>query len=245
MENKVPGGGYKFHLIDYLVFGAMLVFSASVGVYFGYFNKSKSKRQKPTERHPDETFTDKKSTDFGSKSMLEYLLGSRKLKSFPVAMSLVASYISGVTVLGTPAEIYNFGSQYWLIVFPILLMGFIVSFVYLPVFCSLKVGSSYEVRSKSNYLGLKGNNNFLLFHLKYLELRFNQHVRTIASVMFVIDEVSINKRTFCHNLEIAFLSSMVTRYKTICFIILGTWFEPRSLVLFLSLYFFNKNPNLP
>jgi solute carrier family 5 (sodium-coupled monocarboxylate transporter), member 8/12 len=135
-----------FHLIDYLVFGSMLVFSASVGVYFGYFNKSKKKRQ-TTTRHNDETFTaeEKKTTDFGSKSMLEYLLGSRKLKSFPVAMSLVASYISGVTVLGTPAEIYNYGTQYWLIVVPIFLMGFIVSYVYLPVFCALKVGSSYEV----------------------------------------------------------------------------------------------------
>lgn len=137
---------FRFHLIDYMVFGAMLVFSASVGVYFGYFNKSKSKRPSVRERHDDETCVEKKSTDFGSKSMLEYLLGSRKLKSFPVAMSLVASYISGVTVLGTPAEIYNFGTQYWLIIFPILLMGFIVSYVYLPVFCSLKVGSSYEVR---------------------------------------------------------------------------------------------------
>lgn len=31
--------------------------------------------------------------DFGSKSMNEYLLGSRKLKAFPVAMSLVARYV--------------------------------------------------------------------------------------------------------------------------------------------------------
>ena len=77
------------------------------------------------------------------------------------------SYISGVTVLGTPAEIYNYGAQYCLIVVPIFLMGFIVSYVYLPVFCSLKVGSSYE----------------------YLELRFNSAVRTFASVMFVVDEV--------------------------------------------------------
>lgn len=138
-------GLFKFHLIDYIVFGAMLVFSASVGVYFGYFSKPKSKRQSASQqRHRDESFNEKK-TDFGSKSMLEYLLGSRKLKSFPVAMSLVASYISGVTVLGTPAEIYNFGTQYWLIIFPIFLMGFIVSYVYLPVFCQLKVGSSYEV----------------------------------------------------------------------------------------------------
>jgi solute carrier family 5 (sodium-coupled monocarboxylate transporter), member 8/12 len=135
---------FRFHLIDYLVFGSMLVFSASVGVYFGYFNKSKSKKQTTTTRH-DESLTEKTTTDFGSKSMLEYLLGSRKLKSFPVAMSLVASYISGVTVLGTPAEIYNYGTQYWLIILPIFLMGFIVSYVYLPVFCALKVGSSYEV----------------------------------------------------------------------------------------------------
>lgn len=140
-----PDGAYKFHLIDYAVFGAMLVFSASVGVYFGYFNKSKSKKTPAGERHHDETLNEKRANDFGSKSMLEYLLGSRKLKSFPVAMSLVASYISGVTVLGTPAEIYNFGTQYWLIIFPIFLMGFIVSYVYLPVFCALKVGSSYEV----------------------------------------------------------------------------------------------------
>jgi solute carrier family 5 (sodium-coupled monocarboxylate transporter), member 8/12 len=136
---------FRFHLIDYLVFGSMLVFSASVGVYFGYFNKSKSKKQTTTTTRHDESLTEKTTTDFGSKSMLEYLLGSRKLKSFPVAMSLVASYISGVTVLGTPAEIYNYGTQYWLIILPIFLMGFIVSYVYLPVFCALKVGSSYEV----------------------------------------------------------------------------------------------------
>lgn len=27
---------FRFHYIDYLVFGSMLVFSAGVGVYFGY-----------------------------------------------------------------------------------------------------------------------------------------------------------------------------------------------------------------
>lgn len=151
-DNQHQHDGFKFHLIDYLVFGSMLVFSASVGVYFGYFNKSKLKRT-PNQRHDDdEDYADKKNVDFGSKSMLEYLLGSRKLKAFPVAMSLVASYISGVTVLGTPAEIYNFGTQYWLIIIPIFLMGFVVSYVYLPVFCSLKVGSSYEVCDISNLI---------------------------------------------------------------------------------------------
>lgn len=50
-----------------------------------------------------------------------------------------------MTILGTPAEIYNYGTQYWLMVIPIFLMGIIVSVVYLPVFTALGVGSSYEV----------------------------------------------------------------------------------------------------
>lgn len=86
---------FRFHLIDYLVFGAMLLFSTSVGVYYGYFSKSK---KRTTVDSSDDTFEEKAKSDFGSKSMLEYLLGSRKLKAFPVSMSLVASYISGVTV---------------------------------------------------------------------------------------------------------------------------------------------------
>lgn len=47
--------------------------------------------------------------------------------------------------LGTPAEIYIYGTQYWLIIVSIILMGFTVSTVYLPVFTTLKVSSSYEV----------------------------------------------------------------------------------------------------
>lgn len=127
----------KFHTADYCVFAGMLMLSAVTGIYYGYYKRIK------TDHTSDD---DKKRTlDFGSKSMNEYLLGSRKLKTFPVAMSLVASYVSGVTMLGTPSEIYNYGTQYWLIMVPIFLMGFTVCYVFLPVFSSLRVGSSYEV----------------------------------------------------------------------------------------------------
>lgn len=108
-------------------------------------------------------------------NLSEYLLGSRRLRAFPVAMSLIASYISGVTILGTPTEIYNFGTQYWLIVVPIGLMGGIVSTVYLPVYTTLRVTSSYE----------------------YLELRFSSTVRTMASALFVLDEVSPDTSATC------------------------------------------------
>ncbi|XP_055713749.1 sodium-coupled monocarboxylate transporter 1 isoform X2 [Phlebotomus papatasi] len=164
MNEDPPQSEYfHFHIVDYCVFAAMLILSAVSGTYFGYF-----RRKTPVQIIPPSQGSNKKTgTDFGSLSMSEYLLGSRKLKSFPVAMSLVASYISGVTILGTPSEIYNYGIQYWLMVVPILLMGIAVSFVYLPVFMSLKVGSSYE----------------------YLELRFSSAVRSMASFMFVLDEI--------------------------------------------------------
>ncbi|KAM3962764.1 sodium-coupled monocarboxylate transporter 1 [Aphomia sociella] len=97
----------------------------------------------------------------------DYLLGGRAMSTFPVAMSLIASYVSGVTILGTPAEIYNYGTQYWLVVVGVTLSCAVVATVYLPVFCTLRLSSSYE----------------------YLELRFNRHVRALASVLFLLDEV--------------------------------------------------------
>lgn len=53
--------------------------------------------------------------------------------------------ISGVTILGTPAEIYNFGTQYWFTIIPLFLSGIVVSYVYLPVFKALDLNSVYEV----------------------------------------------------------------------------------------------------
>ncbi len=131
---------FRFHLIDYLVFGSMLVLSAGVGVYFAYFGKPK-KQSIDNESSSEESGEG----DFGSKSMLEYLLGSRNMNALPVAFSLIAGYISGVTVLGTPSEIYYLGIQYWVIIVGIFFMGFVVSYVYLPVYFALRVNSSYEV----------------------------------------------------------------------------------------------------
>ncbi|GBP36805.1 Sodium-coupled monocarboxylate transporter 1 [Eumeta japonica] len=76
----------------------------------------------------------------------DYLLGGKTMSTFPVAMSLIASYVSGVTILGTPAEIYNYGSEYWLVVVGVALSCLCVATVYLPVFCKLRLSSSYEVR---------------------------------------------------------------------------------------------------
>ncbi|XP_011869219.1 PREDICTED: sodium-coupled monocarboxylate transporter 1 [Vollenhovia emeryi] len=132
--------GY-FHWIDWLVFALMLLVSAAAGLW--HFRRAQ-----------------KSSTQ-------DYLLGGRSLGLFPVSASLVASFISGVTILGTPAEIYNFGTQYWITIFSILFAGITVATVYLPVFTTLQLNSVYE----------------------YLEIRFSRAVRILISTMFVFDVI--------------------------------------------------------
>lgn len=60
-------GEMHFSIFDYVLFGAMLVTSALIGIYFGFF--SKTKQDNP----------------------MEYLLGSKSMKIIPVAISLTAT----------------------------------------------------------------------------------------------------------------------------------------------------------
>ncbi|XP_047987058.1 sodium-coupled monocarboxylate transporter 1-like isoform X2 [Leguminivora glycinivorella] len=130
---------------DYVAFGLLCAASCAGGVWYSALGSRKR------------TLVDIK----------DYLLGGKAMSTGPVAMSLIASYVSGVTILGTPAEIYNYGTQYWMVIIGVTLSCVIVAAVYLPVFCTLRLSSSYE----------------------YLEFRFNRHVRAVASLLFLLDEV--------------------------------------------------------
>ncbi|CAD1479423.1 unnamed protein product, partial [Heterotrigona itama] len=109
--------GY-FHWADWLVFALMLGVSAAAGLW----------HYKGTQKSSTE----------------DYLLGGKSMNLLPVSASLVASFISGVTILGTPAEIYNFGTQYWITIISIFFSGLVVALVYAPVFVSLGLNSVYE-----------------------------------------------------------------------------------------------------
>ncbi|CAB3225698.1 unnamed protein product [Arctia plantaginis] len=129
-----------FDWLDYLVFGAMLLFSALIGVYFAFFA---SKKQNTTS---------------------EYLMGGKTMGMFPISMSLIASYISGISLLGLPAEMYTYGTQLWTIVLSEWAVSLTIAVIYLPVFYNLQITSTYE----------------------YLRLRFNQNVRLLGSIIFII-----------------------------------------------------------
>ena len=76
---------------------------------------------------------------------LDYLLGGRNLQVLPVAMSLIASGLSGIALLGFPTETYLHGASYWLIAIPFIFVGLITNYVVIPVFHELQIVSIYAV----------------------------------------------------------------------------------------------------
>merc|ERR1719347_2166181 len=118
----------------------MLLVSAAIGVYFWW------KGQKNTE---------------------EFLMASRSMGTIPMTMSLVASFMSAITLLGTPAELYVSGTQYVALVLAYPFVMGATAHMFLPVYESLQVTTSYE----------------------YLELRFHKSVRILAGACFTLQMV--------------------------------------------------------
>ncbi|CAH1989467.1 unnamed protein product [Acanthoscelides obtectus] len=132
----------RFSWPDYAMFVLSLGICLAVGIYFGIFAKTKNAQ--------------------------EYLVGSRSMSVFPITMSLTASWVSGISLLGTPTEIYVYGTQYIYIIGGVLLATIFMSWMYLPVFHDLNLTSMYE----------------------YHERRFDKKVRLFASILFAIGMIS-------------------------------------------------------
>ncbi|CAG2242102.1 SLC5A6 [Mytilus edulis] len=86
---------------------------------------------------------------------------------FPVALSLMASFLSSVSVLGVPTEIFYNGAIYWVGAFSaFLFIPFTVHFI-LPVLYNAGLSSAFE----------------------YLEMRFNKLVRIIGCLVFQLQMI--------------------------------------------------------
>lgn len=116
----------KFQLADYIIFGVMLLISVGIGVFYACAG---GKQQ--TNR--------------------EFLMADRSMRSLPVALSVLASFFSASTLLGTPAEVYVYGIQYWISVFGAILAPLTGAFLFGPMFFKLKLVSVYEVSSCPPY----------------------------------------------------------------------------------------------
>uniref|UniRef100_A0A671YGI9 Solute carrier family 5 member 8 n=1 Tax=Sparus aurata TaxID=8175 RepID=A0A671YGI9_SPAAU len=138
-DSLVPG---SFVVADYMVFALMLVVSAAVGVYFAW-------------------------TDRDQRSSGDFLMGGRRLTALPVSLSLTASFMSAITVLSNPAEVYRYGANIGFYGISYVLTMVITSEVFLPVFYRLSITSTYE----------------------YLELRFNRTTRLLGTGLFIVQTI--------------------------------------------------------
>ncbi|NXH08742.1 SC5A8 protein, partial [Loxia leucoptera] len=133
----------RFTVWDYVVFAAMLLISAIIGIYYAFVGG-------------------------GQKTSKDFLMAGRSMSALPVALSLTASFMSAVTVLGTPAEIYRYGAIFCIFAITYGLVVLCSAEIFLPVFYKLGITSTYE----------------------YLELRFNKYLRLCGTVLFIIQTAS-------------------------------------------------------
>ncbi len=122
-----------FSTWDYVVFGSILLISSLIGVYHAVAGG-------------------------GQQTTTDFLIAGRSMSALPVALSVLASFFSASTLLGTPAEIYLRGTMYWMSVFGAIIAPFIGAFVFGPFFYKLKVVSVFEVMYLSTFV--KDNSYF-------------------------------------------------------------------------------------
>ncbi|XP_023810709.1 sodium-coupled monocarboxylate transporter 1 [Oryzias latipes] len=128
-----------FSVWDYVVFAVTILGAAGIGLFQAIRGRKES-------------------------SSAEFLLGGRQMTAVPVAMSLTASFMSGITVIGTPAEAYQFGAAFWIFGISYTIMSTITAEIFVPLFYRLAITSAYE----------------------YLELRFSRPIRLIGTSMYII-----------------------------------------------------------
>lgn len=118
-----PRGIGTFVVWDYLVFAGMLLISAAIGIYYAFAGG-------------------------GQQTSKDFLMGGRSMTAVPVAMSLTASFMSAVTVLGTPSEVYRFGAIFSIFAITYFFVVVLSAEVFLPVFYKLGITSTNEVQGE-------------------------------------------------------------------------------------------------
>ncbi|XP_060071970.1 sodium-coupled monocarboxylate transporter 2-like [Ylistrum balloti] len=114
------------HIADYIVIAIFLCVCIGIGVYYGY----------QTNKNP---------------TLENYFFGNRRLRVLPVTMSIFVTFVSAISVMGLPAEIYEFGIRAIYGGVAHVLSLFIANITVVPLLYPLKLTSTYE------YLQLRYN----------------------------------------------------------------------------------------
>ncbi|OWF48976.1 sodium-coupled monocarboxylate transporter 1-like isoform X2 [Mizuhopecten yessoensis] len=113
----------EFDVWDWFAFVAMLVISAGIGIFYAF----KGRRENSTN---------------------EFLMGGGDMKMVPVSISILVSFMSAILILGTPAEMFTKGTQYFVYTFGVISAVVVAANIFVPLIYPLKLTSSFEYLEK-------------------------------------------------------------------------------------------------
>lgn len=144
---------------EYAVFGALMALNFGLGLYFSLRRKARS-----------------------ADTTAEVFLGSRALRSFPLAASVVASLISSTGLVGFTGHFYAYGFHLIWNGLNTIAVAPLVACLFLPVFYALRITSVFE----------------------YIRLRFNSAISLTACGIYLFLTQSIGALSiFAASLTIA------------------------------------------
>ena len=139
-----PEGRVYFATADYILMALMLGVSMAIGIGFAATGKNKGNNA-------------------------EYLLGGRQFKALPVSLSLFASFMSAISLMGVPTEIYSYGTMWVYGIIGLMFSYVLAIYLLIPLIYPLKVTTVFE----------------------YLNLRFqSRNVQLFGAVLGVVNNVS-------------------------------------------------------
>jgi Na+/pantothenate symporter len=155
----------QINTIDYVLFVLIFLVSIKIGIFYclrpcvtKFFEVDKSNKQNQFN------LDNLKHRSFEKTKTAEYLSAAKSLGTVPLTLSLFATMFSSTSLLGHPADVYQYGSQVFIGVFGMIFGPLLGAFVTGPIFHRLNVLSVFE----------------------YLELRFDsKHLRTLCTIIYI------------------------------------------------------------
>ncbi|XP_071115367.1 sodium-coupled monocarboxylate transporter 2-like [Haliotis cracherodii] len=129
-------------MADFLVCGASLICALGIGLVFAIKSR---KSDDPSE----------------------FLVAGRSMGVLPVTLSLVVTFISALTLLGLPAEIYSYNTMFWWVALGMMIAVAGSAHVFNPVLHNLGITSAYE----------------------YIEMRFGAAMRLLVSFCWLFQTI--------------------------------------------------------
>jgi SSS family transporter len=136
---------YELTVYDYLVLSFVLLVSISIGLYHAIKSKwAKYFKSCCNQVHQSDEYELEHHKTNNGEQIREYLIASGSMSALPIAFSLLASFFSATALLGFPAEVYQYGIQYWISIFGMMMTPIIGALATGPLFARLKVISVFE-----------------------------------------------------------------------------------------------------